>query len=77
MRSSMRGLTHIREETSSWMEKTAGERGVTNLSEVLQRRRQAGSTFRRFRSYLAIFRARDSCGAPGPPLSDVPQNAVA
>jgi hypothetical protein len=33
-----------REETSSWMEKTAGERGATNLSEVLQRRRQAGPT---------------------------------
>ena len=33
-----------REETSSWMEKAAGERGAANLSEVLQRRRQAGPT---------------------------------
>ncbi len=33
-----------REETGSWMEKAASERGATNLSEVLKRRRQAGST---------------------------------
>ena len=33
-----------REETSSWMEKSVGESGATNLSEVLAKRRQGGST---------------------------------
>ena len=33
-----------REETSGWMEQTAGEGGATKLSEVLQKRRQSGHT---------------------------------